>query len=165
MYLLSFLLLMLTNRQTLLAHYKEDSVRPKRFCFILLTFSKYFFFLFSKNISLFDFSAPTVEQLQQAAPTPESFDWRNVNGTNYVSPVRNQGKCGSCYAFSSMAMLESRIRVLTNNRKKPVLSTQNIVSCSNYSQGCEGGKIFLMHRSRVRASSRACVYGQNHLTC
>ncbi len=64
-----------------------------------------------------------------------------MNGTNYVSPVRNQGSCGSCYAFSSMGMLEARIRILTGNKQQPVLSTQNIVSCSNYSQGCEGGML------------------------
>eukprot|EP00794_Sanderia_malayensis_P005978 gene5978-6674_t len=84
------------------------------------------------------------EHMQNADPMPASFDWRNVSGTNYVSPVRNQGKCGSCYAFSSMGMLEARMRILTANKQKPILSTQNIVSCSNYSQGCEGGFPYLI---------------------
>lgn len=75
---------------------------------------------------------------------PESFDWRNVSGVNYVSPVRNQGNCGSCFAFSSMAMLESRLRIATNNRLKLTFSTQDIVSCSEYSQGCEGGFPYLI---------------------
>ncbi|XP_035206652.1 dipeptidyl peptidase 1-like [Stegodyphus dumicola] len=70
---------------------------------------------------------------------PAEFDWRNVNGINFVSPVRNQGECGSCYAFSSLAMLESRLRIMTNNTLKVVFSPQDIVSCSEYSQGCEGG--------------------------
>jgi len=75
---------------------------------------------------------------------PMAFDWRNVNGVNYVSDIRNQEECGSCYAFASMAMLESRIRIRTNNTVKPVLSTQNVVSCSSYSQGCEGGFPYLV---------------------
>merc|ERR1712227_954263 len=68
----------------------------------------------------------------------------NVNGVNYVSDVRNQGGCGSCYAFSSMGMLESRVNILTNNTKKFVFSTQDVVSCSPLSQGCEGGFPYLV---------------------
>ena len=45
------------------------------------------------------------------------------------------GSCGSCYSFASMAMLESRVRILTNNTLQPVFSPQDIVECSNYSQG------------------------------
>ncbi|NXP90867.1 CATC peptidase, partial [Passerina amoena] len=54
------------------------------------------------------------------------------------------GSCGSCYAFSSMGMLEARIRILTNNTQKPVFSPQQVVSCSQYSQGCDGGFPYLI---------------------
>ena len=81
------------------------------------------------------------EVLLQAKSLPDEFDWRNVDGKNYVSPVRNQGGCGSCYAFGSLAMFEARVRILSNNTKTPVFSTQDIVSCSQYSQGCGGGKL------------------------
>ncbi|NXM91328.1 CATC peptidase, partial [Oenanthe oenanthe] len=86
----------------------------------------------------------TPELLKKVSSLPESWDWRNVNGVNYVSPVRNQGSCGSCYAFSSMGMLEARIRILTNNTQKPVFSPQQVVSCSQYSQGCDGGFPYLI---------------------
>jgi len=79
-----------------------------------------------------------------AVALPEAWDWRNVAGVNYVSPVRDQGACGSCYAFASMAMLESRIRILTNNGNKVVLSPQDVVECSAYSQGCNGGFPYLI---------------------
>jgi len=75
---------------------------------------------------------------------PTSWDWRNVSGINYVSDVRNQGGCGSCYAFSSMGMLESRVRVLTGNTKQFTFSPQDIVDCSPLSQGCEGGFPYLV---------------------
>ncbi|XP_044521966.1 dipeptidyl peptidase 1-like isoform X1 [Gracilinanus agilis] len=89
--------------------------------------------------------APLTHGIHEKTLTlPSSWDWRNVNGVNYVSPVRSQADCGSCYAFASMAMLESRIRILTNNSQSPVLSTQQIVSCSEYSQGCDGGFPYLI---------------------
>jgi len=75
---------------------------------------------------------------------PTSWDWRNVTGVNYVSDVRNQASCGSCYAFSSMGMLEARVKIATKNSKNPVFSTQDVVSCSELSQGCEGGFPYLV---------------------
>uniref|UniRef100_A0A8C0N4B8 Dipeptidyl peptidase 1 n=1 Tax=Canis lupus familiaris TaxID=9615 RepID=A0A8C0N4B8_CANLF len=79
----------------------------------------------------------TAEIHEEISRLPTSWDWRNVRGTNFVSPVRNQASCGSCYAFASTAMLEARIRILTNNTQTPILSPQEIVSCSQYAQGQE----------------------------
>ena len=45
------------------------------------------------------------------------------------------GSCGSCYAFSSMGMLEARLRVASNNTVRVTLSPQDVVECSQYSQG------------------------------
>ena len=92
-------------------------------------------------LSLISFSQVTEEDLLRAKSLPDEFDWRNVDGKNYVSPVRDQGDCGSCYAFGTLGMFEARVRILSNNTKTPVFSTQDIVSCSEYSQGCEGGKL------------------------
>lgn len=86
----------------------------------------------------------TEEQKKLARNLPEEFDWRNVSGVNYVSPIRDQGGCGSCYAFASMALLESRLRIATNNKVKRVFSPQDVVSCSPYSQGCSGGFPYLI---------------------
>ncbi|TFK04538.1 Dipeptidyl peptidase 1 [Platysternon megacephalum] len=86
----------------------------------------------------------TPELVKQASSLPESWDWRNINGVNYVTPVRNQASCGSCYAFASMGMLEARIRIRTNNSQTPIFSPQQVVSCSYYSQGCDGGFPYLI---------------------
>ncbi len=58
-----------------------------------------------------------------------------MDGENFVSPIRDQAACGSCYSFASMAMIEARLRIASNNTLKVVLSPQDIVSCSEYSQG------------------------------
>ncbi|XP_037696946.1 dipeptidyl peptidase 1 isoform X2 [Choloepus didactylus] len=81
---------------------------------------------------------------QKVLHLPASWDWRNVHGINFVSPVRNQASCGSCYSFASMGMLEARIRILTNNTQTPILSPQEVVSCSQYAQGCDGGFPYLI---------------------
>jgi hypothetical protein len=37
---------------------------------------------------------------------PSAFDWRNYNGHAYIGPIRDQGNCGSCYAFGACAAAE-----------------------------------------------------------
>jgi len=37
---------------------------------------------------------------------PSSFDWRSYNGHSYIGPIRDQGYCGSCYAFGACAAAE-----------------------------------------------------------
>lgn len=80
-----------------------------------------------------------------AADLPKHFDWRDKD-KEFVSPVRNQQSCGSCYAFASTAMFEARLRVQSNLSVKTILSPQEIVDCSAYSQGCEGGFPYLISK-------------------
>ena len=69
-------------------------------------------------------------------------------GGGWLSPVRNQlgggASCGSCYAFSTLAMVEARIRIATNGQQNDTLSVLDVVSCSPYSQGCDGGFPYLV---------------------
>ena len=68
---------------------------------------------------------------------PATVDWRNSLGVSYVSPVKNQGSCGSCWAFASTAGLESQAMIGTAGM--PVdLSEQILVSCSGAGT-CSGG--------------------------
>ncbi|MDY6954345.1 MAG: C1 family peptidase, partial [Thermodesulfobacteriota bacterium] len=47
---------------------------------------------------------PLANHLQDALPA--TFDWRNHNGRSYIGSVRDQGNCGSCYAFGACAAAE-----------------------------------------------------------
>jgi len=65
---------------------------------------------------------------------PDSFDWRNYGG---CSPIKNQGGCGSCWAFGTVGILESAI--LLKDGVLTDLSEQFLVSCATDFNGCDGG--------------------------
>jgi len=64
---------------------------------------------------------------------PTSVDWRNQN---IVSPVKDQGYCGSCWAFASTAVIESA--VAKESGLLFDLSVQQIAMCSPNPQSCGG---------------------------
>lgn len=68
---------------------------------------------------------------------------KNHSDVRYMFKARNQGSCGSCYAMATTTMLEARVRKQTNNRIKERMSVQQIISCSVYNQGCNGGYSYL----------------------
>nr|UYX49644.1 cathepsin [Darna trima granulovirus] len=68
---------------------------------------------------------------------PESFDWRIRRG---VTSVKNQMNCGSCWAFSAIANIESLHRIKYDEQLD--LSEQHLVNCDPINNGCNGG---LMH--------------------
>jgi len=65
---------------------------------------------------------------------PSNWDWRNHEGT---TPVKDQGSCGSCWAFAAVAEMESKIKIYYQTVLD--LSEQQIVSCNPYGAGCNGG--------------------------
>jgi C1A family cysteine protease len=68
----------------------------------------------------------------------ESMDWRNVNGTNWLGPVMNQGNCGSCVAFASVATLEATYRInAALPWLAPTFSPQQLFNCGGGS--CDYG--------------------------
>jgi C1A family cysteine protease len=67
---------------------------------------------------------------------PDSIDWRNIDGVDWVTPVTDQRQCGSCWAFGACAAFESRYGIVRNDPFILLdLSEQFMVSCSNGSCG------------------------------
>jgi hypothetical protein len=79
----------------------------------------------------------------EAAPLVElaaGMDWRN-HGGNFVTPIRDQGSCGSCWAFATAAALESTTLIANQTPGIDLnLAEQVLVSCGN-SGSCNGGYI------------------------
>jgi C1A family cysteine protease len=70
---------------------------------------------------------------------PPSLDWRSYNGISYVTPIRNQGNCGSCWAFATTGALEAVTNIKNNTPGYNLnLAEQILVSCSG-AGSCSGG--------------------------
>lgn len=68
---------------------------------------------------------------------PEAYEWNNFG---MVSPVKNQGACGSCWTFSTVGSLESHWNILGKG-KNVTFSEQQLVDCAGAfeNDGCRGG--------------------------
>ncbi|KAI5632393.1 papain family cysteine protease domain-containing protein [Phthorimaea operculella] len=75
-----------------------------------------------------------VEQVNISKALPDSFDWRDKKVLN---PVKDQGMCGSCWAFSTIGSVEPAYAI--KHKQLISLSEQQLVDCDTTSHGCNGG--------------------------
>lgn len=73
--------------------------------------------------------------------TPASFTWKSYQGKDLTTPARNQGQCGSCWAFAAMGTIESLVNIKENCADVDLdLSEQYLLSCVPASGSCNGGR-------------------------
>jgi len=60
---------------------------------------------------------------------PNSWDWRNVHGQNWMTPAKNQGSVGTCWAFATIGALEAVINLYYNKQLNLDLSEQMLADC------------------------------------
>jgi cathepsin B len=69
---------------------------------------------------------------------PTNFDSRTKWG-KCIHKIRDQGKCGSCWAFAASEVLSDRFCIESKGKLDVVLSPQDMVSCDYLDSGCNGG--------------------------
>ncbi len=101
------------------------------------------------NLQGFEYYRGGVFEIQSTAPGNDrdretrsslvnQFDWRDRHGENWITPVKDQGVCGSCWAFSVAGTIEAVTNLYFNQHLDLDLAEQDALSCSGMGN-CEGG--------------------------
>ena len=79
-------------------------------------------------------ASQNIEEILRGVPT--TWNWQDFG---VVTPVKNQGKCGSCWTFSTVGCIEAHYMLKTGQFRN--LSEQQLVDCAGDfdNHGCEGG--------------------------
>jgi C1A family cysteine protease len=78
------------------------------------------------------------EHVHDGSELPSTVNWVTQGA---VTPIKDQGQCGSCWAFSTTGSTESAWQIGTGNL--PSISEQQLVDCSTQNAGCNGGSMAL----------------------
>jgi putative hemolysin/C1A family cysteine protease len=84
-------------------------------------------------------SEPPAEQEAPVITTaPASFDWRNMNSQNWMTTVKNQGSCGSCWAFASVGVTEGMYNIESGNPNLDLDLSEEYLVSDCYTSGSYG---------------------------
>jgi C1A family cysteine protease len=116
---------------------------------------------FEEAVRLSDVAIPlTAEAIaMEATVAPAAYDLRNVNGRNYTTPVKNQGGCGSCVAFGTVAVLETTAKRTRNNPNLNLdLSEAHMFYCHAKEEGRNCGNGWWPDKALDKAKDKGVTF-------
>ncbi|GIX68064.1 cathepsin S [Caerostris extrusa] len=114
-------------------------------------------------------------RLPENAVVPDRVDWREKGA---VTPVQDQGACGSCWAFAATGSLEGQY--ILKKKNSVSLSEQHLIDCPRHEDatGCKGGSMTAAYehikenggidndaRYPYKAKEGECLYERSEATC
>lgn len=100
---------------------------------------------------------------------PEAFDWRDKDGQNWMTPVKEQGLCGGCWAFATIGVVEATVKIHADDPTIDVdLSEQYLISDCCSAGNCYGGwpNLALRHIREIGTPDENCFpYAMSNSAC
>ena len=82
------------------------------------------------------------DEFEASCPINSTFNWKNTTQAKCIHPIRDQGRCGSCWSFATTEVLSDRYCLDTGD-EKIIFSPQYMVDCANETweaEGCDGAE-------------------------
>jgi cathepsin B len=81
-----------------------------------------------------------IKHVEVPSALPDTFDAR-TQWPGCIGAIRDQGHCGSCWAFGAVEALSDRFCIQSKGASKPIIAAQDPTSCDTSNGGCNGGQL------------------------
>lgn len=114
-------------------------------------------------------TADAIQRFASPHELPKAVDWRARDGADWTSPTRDQGPCGSCVAFATVAALEARIRIDREDAALAVALSQADLFFCGAGRACKTGWSFEKALARCKTAgvgaAEAFAYTPKNQAC